>query len=69
MGAVYTIELQQPRTYIDQGVPVSGYLVQARLHDFNEIVQVNVPQLDAALIDAKIQELIEQRKKLAQLGS
>lgn len=68
MGAIYTIEAQQPQTYIDQGVPVTGFLIQARLHEFNELVQINVPSLEPELIDARIQELLDQRRKLAELG-
>jgi hypothetical protein len=68
MGAIYSIEWQQPTTYLDQGQPVRGYVVQVRVHEFNEIFQVYVPVIDPQLIDSKVKALIAERKQLADLG-
>lgn len=68
MGQIYTVENQQPQTYVEEGVPINGFLVQVRLHEFNEILQLNVPRLEADLIAARVQEMLEQRRRLAELG-
>lgn len=68
MGQVYTIEAQEPTTYVDGGVPITGFLIRARLKKWGELVEVNVPKLDSALIDARIQALIVEREALDKLG-
>lgn len=68
MGQVYTVEGQQPTTYLDEGQAVSGFVLTVRLHKWNELLVINVPQLKAELVDARVKQLIAEREALAKLG-
>lgn len=64
----YQVTYQQPFIYIDNGVPVNGFLVRATLLDWNEPAEINVPKLDAVLINEKLMSLVRNRQMLADLG-
>jgi len=69
MGALYTITLTQPQTYLDNaGQPVNGFRVDFTIAEFDEGHSINVPKQDPAEIDRRIKALIADRKKLASLG-
>lgn len=66
---IYTIDFTQPTVYLDRGSPVQGFLIQGTLLEFDEIFQINVPKMDEKDIDKRILTLLEQRRKLANLGN
>lgn len=67
--ASYKIESTQNTLYIDQGGrPINGYLVRVMLNGFNEIHEINVPDLNPETVNRAIMRLLEQREALANLG-
>jgi hypothetical protein len=69
MGAVFDIVSQKSLPYLDPGGElVRGYEVRALVKKWNEIFTLNVPRLDATLIDGEIRKLIAEREKLDKLG-
>ena len=69
MAKVYEIVSQQPQVILEGGIPTQGYLIRARLVDFNEMVEVYVTRLDPAIVDTKVREILDARNRLAELGS
>ena len=67
---VYTIDHQEPTSYIDTaGNVINGYLISGTIVKFDEGFQLQVPNLDANTVDRKIKELVAAREKLAGLGA
>lgn len=70
MGQIYTVTHTQNAMYLDEGNnPVPGYLVRFIIHEFGEGFDLNVPTLDPEVIDKRVQEIVENRRKLAALGA
>lgn len=70
MGQVYTVTHSQNAMYLDEGNnPIPGYLVRFILHEFGEGFDINVPTMDAEVIQKRIEEILENRRKLAALGA
>ena len=66
---VFTIERVSDTTYLDDaGQVVQGVSVQVRLHEYSEVRSVNAPTDDPEMIREKIEQLLERRKLLADLG-
>lgn len=69
MPALYTITDTRPSTYLDNaGSPINGYQVSFTITEFDEGHFINVPKVDAKLIDARIKAFIADRQALAKLG-
>jgi hypothetical protein len=67
--ADYIIEHTQPTVYADnKGSAVSGFAVTVTFPDFDETHIVNVPKLDPAAVKLTVEELLAQRRALAELG-
>lgn len=70
MGAIYTVTRTQNAMYLDEGNnPIPGYQVRFIMHEFGEGFDINVPSLDPEVIDKRVMEIIENRRKLATLGA
>jgi len=70
MGQVYTVTHSQNAMYLDEGNnPIPGYLVRFILHEFGEGFDINVPTMDTDVIQKRIEEILENRRKLAALGA
>jgi len=67
--ADYVITRTMPTIYVDRsGNPVRGYTVYFDLPEFDETHYLNVPSLDEAVVKNVIEHLLDQRRKLAQVG-
>jgi hypothetical protein len=67
--ADYVIEHTQPTVYTDnKGSAVSGFLITVTFPDFDETHEVRVPKLDKETVKAAVEELLEQRRAIADLG-
>lgn len=69
MAKVYQIGYTQPTVYLERGLPTNGFVVRGIMLEFDEPFEITVPKMDDKDIDAKIMNLIAQRKKLEQLGN
>ena len=70
MGQIYTVTRTQNAMYLDEGSnPVPGYLVRFIIHEFGEGFDINVPSLEPAAIDKRVQEIVANRKALDELGA
>jgi len=69
MAKSYEIIGQQAQVIIKGGVPTNGYLIRARLVEFDEYVNIEVTRLDPDLIDHEIRVILDKRRKLADLGN
>lgn len=66
----YVIEKTTPQPYLDKGNrAINGYLVEFTIVQYDEVHQVNVPNLDQATVEKAIETVIAQRDNLAQLGA
>lgn len=66
----YRIIQRQPATYLDSsGTPVSGYRVRFEVPKVNEIHEINVPTLEADVLDGAIKALVAQIEATLDLGS
>ncbi len=65
----FSVISTSPLTYLDpvQGV-VNGVLVRVRLVKYDEVHELRVPKMDAALVKAEIEKLLDQRDQLAELS-
>jgi len=65
----YVVERTQPTMYLDKGgKPVRGFVVYVNLIQWDELHEVNVPSLKPEVVESAIQELIEYRTALQELG-
>lgn len=56
--------------YLDRGgQPVNGYRLRVQLTEFDEIHDVNVPNLNPEVVRQVIDVLVAQRKALRDLGA
>jgi len=68
--ATYKIERTQSSVYLDKaGRPVKGFAVYVFLVEFDELHELNVPNLSADVVQAAVNELLERRSALAELGA
>jgi len=69
MAERYTIVRTQPTMFLDEaGIPVEGYQIQVTLHEWNEGHLLKVRSLDQDIVEKAIEQLIEQRAALDELG-
>ena len=67
--ADYVIIRTQSTVYLDKsGAAVSGYLLQVEFTEFDEVLDVKVPSLDPKIVAKAIETLLDNRRKLAELG-
>jgi hypothetical protein len=67
--ADYIITRTVPTVYVDRsGNPVHGYVVYFDLPEFDETHYLEVPSLDETIVKNAIERLLDQRRKLAQVG-
>lgn len=65
----YTVVSVQNTVYLDKGgKAVNGYIVTASLPDYNEELQVKVPNIEPATVKAELDKLTANRDALAKLG-
>jgi hypothetical protein len=70
MATNYQITQVTPTTYIDKrNQAISGVLIFVYLPEFDETHEVRAPNMNEATIKPVIEKLLEDRKKLAGLGS
>jgi hypothetical protein len=68
MNAKYRIESTASTMYINNAKKtVQGFTIYFTLLDYNEFHEVRVPSLDAKVVTAAIQPIVEQRDALAKL--
>jgi len=64
----YRIEHTQPTIYIDnRGQAINGYLVYVYLPEYDESHELRVPKLDPAVVKAAAEQLLANRKAIADL--
>lgn len=67
--ANYVIERQTPTVYADKaGRAIQGFVVTGTFPEFDEVFEVRVPSLDGKTVIPVIEQLLEQRRKLAEFG-
>lgn len=65
----YEIIHTEPTVYQEQGKGViNGFLVQYRMLDYDEVHEVRIPKMDAALAQKAIEKAIAERDAMASLG-
>jgi hypothetical protein len=65
----YTILATIPTVYNDPDLGVvNGVLVRFRIYAYNEVHEVRIPKLDAAVAQAAILAVVTERDKLAALS-
>lgn len=65
---VYRIVYTQPFTYVENGIPINGYLVRAILSQWDEMAEIHVPKLDAETVNGKLMDIVQNRILLDSLG-
>lgn len=65
MASKYSVMSTQPTIYLDkQNKPINGFLVTFLILQYDEVLNVRVPALNAAAIDKEISKMIVEREKL-----
>lgn len=65
----FAIERTTSTVYLDEGNnPVTGFEIRVRLIEFDEIHEINVPNLKAPTVEEAANNLLEDRRALAELG-
>ena len=65
----FVIERTTSTVYLDEGNnPITGFEIRVRLVEFDEIHEINVPNLKAPTVEEAATNLPEDRRALAELG-
>ena len=65
----FVVERTTDTVYLDEGNnPISGFTVTVRLIEFNELHSLDLPNLRAETVKAAAENLLEDRRSLADLG-
>ena len=65
----YHVDGARDYTYLDkQGKPVNGFMLTVTLYEFDEVISVPVPDMKAATARKAIEERLNDRRALADLG-
>lgn len=68
-GKKYKVEKTSRYPYLDETDKViDGYLVRVRLFEFDEVHEVKVPTLEPAIVETSINDLLDQRSAINNLG-
>jgi len=66
----YVVERTQPTVYVGRsGRPVNGFLVYVTLLNYDETHELRVETLDPETVGLAVDQLITQRRALAELGA
>lgn len=66
----WVVERTTDTVYLDEGNnPISGFEVTIRLIAFDELHNLNVPNIRLETVEAAANQLLEKRQALADLGS
>lgn len=65
----YRIVRTQPWTYLDRsGQPVNGFRLTVEFPEFDEVHMLDVPRLDPDAVERAAQQMLDNRRRLAELG-
>ncbi len=69
MAEQFSVQSTQNTLYLDRGgQPVNGYRIRVLLEDFDEIHDLNVPNLKPETVMRAVEDLLIQRRALRDLG-
>jgi hypothetical protein len=68
--AKYVVDKTESTTYVDRtNAVVNGFSVTFTLSQYDETYTIQVPALNASLIEAEVKRISDERDKLAKLGA
>lgn len=68
-GKKYKIEKTRPISYMGElDQVINGYSVRVRLFDFDELHEINLPNISPETVSKAVNQLISDREALSNLG-